>query len=174
VKALIAFFEDRLKVMLKSEGVRHDVIAAVMAGGEDDLLLISRKAKALQVFLDNENGANLLAAYTRASNILAAEEKKDGARFDGAPSSSIFEQPEEEALFAALEAAEPKVNKALKEEAFAAVMQALSALRGPLDAYFDGVMVNAEDDALRENRLKTLNRIRAAILQVADFERIEG
>lgn len=174
VAELLSFFEDRLKVMLKSEGVRHDVIAAVMARGEDDLVLIDMKARALQRFLEGEDGANLLAAYRRASNIVAAEEKKDAARFDGKPSEALLKQPEEKALFAALKAATPKVETALKEERFGDVMQELAALRSPLDAYFESVMVNDADGELRQNRLRTLNLLREAVLSVADFERIEG
>lgn len=174
VTDLLAFFEDRLKVMLKSDGVRHDVIAAVMADGEDDLVLIDKKARALQAFLDGDDGANLLAAYKRASHILAAEEKKDDNRYDGKPSESAFELDEEKQLYAAIKAAAPKVEKALKDEIFGDVMSLLAGLRSALDAYFDAVMVNVDDADMRKNRLRSLNLLREAVLQVADFERVEG
>ncbi len=174
VGELLGFFEDRLKVMLKGQGVRHDVIASVMASGEDDLLLVSNKARALQGFLDGEDGANLLEAYKRASNILSAEEKKDDARYDDKIDADALAEPEEKALYEALQAIEAPVKTALKDERFDEVMRALAGLRAPLDAYFDKVMVNADDDALRRNRLNTLNQIRASVQHVADFEKLEG
>jgi glycyl-tRNA synthetase beta chain len=174
VAQLLGFFEDRLKVMLKGQGVRHDVIAAVMADSEDDLLLIAQKAKALQAFLDSDAGANLLAAYKRASNILRAEEQKDDARYDAKVDAGLLSEPKEKELYEALEASDAPVKEALKDERFDDVMRALAALRAPLDAYFDKVMVNVDEADVRRNRLNTLNHIRASILQVADFEKLEG
>lgn len=174
VQELLGFFEDRLKVMLKGDGVRHDVIEAAMSGGADDLVLIEKKARHLQAFLDGEDGANLLAAYRRASNILTAEEKKDGTRYDGKPSESALQQAEEKQLYAALKAVMPNVEKHIKQELFGDVMRELSSLRAPLDAYFERVMVNTDDAAVRINRLHTLNMLREALACVADFDKLEG
>lgn len=172
---LMHFFADRLKVHLKAEGVPHDHIQAVFAlGGEDDLVRLLARVKALGAFLGSDDGANLLTAYRRAANILKAEEKKDGRRFDGAPDASAFVQTEEKSLFAALEGAEEKAVKAISDENFATAMEALSSLRAPVDAFFDEVTVNADDPALRENRLKLLSRIRGVMGSVADFGQIEG
>lgn len=172
---LMHFFADRLKVHLKSEGVPHDHIQAVFAlGGEDDLVRLLARVKALGAFLATEDGANLLTAYRRAANILKAEEKKDDRSFDGVPDAAAFAQAEEKALFAALEDAEAKARAAVAEENFSAAMEALASLRGSVDAFFDQVTVNAEDAALRENRLKLLSRIRGVMGSVAEFEQIEG
>lgn len=174
VAELLSFFEDRLKAMLKGQGIRHDVIAAVMTDGEDDLVRVVDKARALQGFLEGEDGANLLAAYKRAGNILSAEEEKDGNRYDGAPEPVLFEVPAEQTLYQALEAMDGPVEEALEQERFEDAMQALASLRGPQDDYFDAVMVNAENPDLRANRLRTLNRLREAVRAVADFSQVEG
>jgi glycyl-tRNA synthetase beta chain len=173
---LLAFFADRLKVQLREQGARHDLVDAVFAlGGQDDLVLITRRVEALAAFLGTEDGANLLAGTKRATNILRIEEKKDGAgAFEGAPDPGLFAQAEESTLNSALDEAETLARDAVQREAFADAMQALSVLRGPVDAFFDGVTVNAEDAALRANRLKLLARLRAATRTVADFTRIEG
>jgi glycyl-tRNA synthetase beta chain len=174
-EALLQFFMDRLKVMLKEDGVRHDVIQAVFADGkEDDLLLIVRKAKALQAFLSGEAGDALMTAYRRASNILQAEEKKDNNRYDGRPDEGLMELEEEKLLLKELKSREDMVSAALKEEDYTKAMEALAALRAPLDAYFEKVMVNAEDASVRTNRLRTLNYIRTYVNQIADFDAIEG
>ncbi|MBI1340011.1 glycine--tRNA ligase subunit beta [bacterium] len=172
---LLAFFADRLKVHLRGEGKRHDLIDAVFALGEDDLVMIVRRVEALGVFLATEDGANLLAGYKRAANILKAEEKKDGAEVAaGAPDAALFAQAEETALHKALLAAGEYAASALKREDFGAAMQALSGLRAPVDAFFDKVTVNADDPAVRVNRLKLLAEVRRMLHQVADFSRIEG
>lgn len=173
--ALMDFFADRLKVHLKEQGVRHDLIDAVFAlGGEDDLVRLIKRVEALQAFLVSEDGGNLLTAYKRAANILKIEEKKDGKTYSDAPDAQAFVQDEERALAAGLDAAGPRIAAALKDEDFAAAMTALAALRGPVDAFFDAVTVNADDAALRVNRLKLLNGIRASLDGVADFSKIEG
>ncbi len=172
---LLVFFADRLKVHLKERGVRHDAIDAVFAlGGEDDLVRLMARVDALSDFLASDDGENLLTAYRRAANILKIEEKKDSRRFDGAVDEGAFEQEEERTLHAGLAEAGPAIAKAVDDEDFAAAMAALAALRGPVDAFFDEVTVNADDTALRENRLKLLNEIRTALGGVADFSKLEG
>jgi glycyl-tRNA synthetase beta chain len=171
---LLAFFADRLKVHLREQGARHDLIDAVFALGEDDLVLIVKRVEALGAFLDTDDGKNLLAGFKRAANILKAEEKKDGAAISGAADAKLFELPEEKALSAALARAAPAAAAALEKEDFAGAMKALSALRAPVDAFFDKVTVNAEKPALRANRLKLLSEIRDALGRVADFSKVEG
>jgi glycyl-tRNA synthetase beta chain len=173
--SLLAFFADRLKVHLREQGARHDLIDAVFALGEDDLVLIVKRVEALGAFLDSEDGKNLLAGAKRGANILKAEEKKDGeGAFDAAPAATLFKLPEETALAAALARAAAAAREAVKAENFAAAMSALSALRGPVDAFFDKVTVNDADAALRRNRLSLLAQIRSSLGTVADFSRIEG
>ena len=174
---LLAFFADRLKQYLRDQGQRHDLIDAVFALGEDDLVLIVKRVEALAAFLDSEDGANLLAGYKRAANILRAEEKKDKRAFDGAVDAAKLEAKAETALFKAISASAEAVTSALEKEDFAAAMSALASLRAPVDAFFDGpdsVMVNADDAGVRENRLNLLNMMRAAMGRVADFSKIEG
>nr|WP_272906979.1 glycine--tRNA ligase subunit beta [Hyphobacterium sp. SN044] len=179
---ILAFFADRLKVHLKDEGVRHDVIDAVFALGDDDLVRVTNRARALQAFLDSEDGAALLAGYRRAANILKAEEKKDASGFaadlgDGALDADYLTgdlQPEETALIAALETASNDVKVAVETEDFEGAMRSLAVLRGPVDAFFDKVTVNADNAMLRRNRLRLLARIRSDAHVVADLSRIEG
>ena len=172
---LMAFFADRLKVHLREEGVRHDLIDAVFAlGGEDDLVRLVARVRALQDFLGTDDGANLIAAYKRAANILRIEEKKDDTTYTGAPDAQAFDQDEEKALGSALDAARPEIEKAIADEDFVGAMKHLAALRAPVDAFFDKVTVNADDADLRVNRLKLLNGIRSALDGVADFSKVEG
>lgn len=175
---LLAFFADRLKVYLRDQGARHDLIDAVFAlPGQDDLLMIVRRVEALGRFLDTEDGANLLAGYRRAANILRIEEKKDGRAYAEAPNRQIIEErgaPEEKRLMATLEQAAEQSREYVKAEDFEGAMRALSALRTPVDDFFDRVTVNAEDSELRENRLRLLNAIRETMHNVADFSRIAG
>ena len=174
-KELMAFFADRLKVALKDKGVRHDLIDAVFAlGGEDDLVRLLARVEALGKFLATDDGANLLVAFRRAANILKIEEKKDGKAYDGAVDPAKLSQAEEKALADGLAVAEAAIRASLEQEDFAGAMTALAALRAPVDAFFDKVTVNADDPALRANRLRLLARIRAALGGVADFSRIEG
>jgi glycyl-tRNA synthetase beta chain len=173
VADLITFFHDRLTVYFREQGFRHDRVAAALTEGADDFVLVEKKLRALSSFLDTAEGQNLSAAYKRASNILKAEEKKTGLP-DADPDPSLFEQGEEGALHAALETAEAKAQSAIAEEDFASAMAALSAVRAPLDTYFDAVTVNAEDSAVRANRLAQLLRFRNVVTQVADFDRLEG
>jgi glycyl-tRNA synthetase beta chain len=172
---LLAFFADRLKIQLREQGARHDLVDAVFAlEGQDDLLLIVRRVEALGKFLDSEDGKNLLAGYKRATNIIRIEEKKDGRAYTGAPQSKLYRQAEEKALAAAIDAAKVEAARAVEKEDFAAAMRAMAKLRPAVDAFFEKVTVNVEDKALRENRLKLLNQIREATRTVADFSRIEG
>jgi glycyl-tRNA synthetase beta chain len=176
---LLAFFADRLKVHLREEGARHDLIDAVFAlPGQDDLVTIVRRVEALGKFLDTEDGANLLVGYRRAANILRAEEKRDGeGAFDAAPNAALIAErglPEENALYAAMQRAEEDARAAVERENFGAAMKALAELRPAVDAFFDKVTVNAEDPALRANRLRLLNMLRQATLAVADFSKIAG
>jgi glycyl-tRNA synthetase beta chain len=171
---LTAFLADRLKVHLRERGVRHDVVAAAFAvGGEDDLVRLIARAEALQAFLDSEDGRNLLTAYRRASSIVGIEEKKDGRRYEGQPAAGTLVDPAEEALLAALEMAGPRIEAALATEDYGAGMAALAALRGPVDGFFDSVMVNAPEPELRLNRLLLLSLIRSALQRVADFSLVE-
>jgi glycyl-tRNA synthetase beta chain len=219
---LIAFFADRLKVYLRDQGARHDLIDAVFAlgapytspwrgevapkaregvtpvqdqaeavsphpaglaavdppppgeGGQDDLLMIVRRVEALGRFLDTEDGKNLLAGYRRAANILRIEEKKDSRSYDDMPDVAAFVADEEKALALALAKASAAASEAIAREDFEEAMRALAELRPAVDAFFDKVTVNADDPALRENRLKLLNMLRRATREVADFSRIEG
>jgi glycyl-tRNA synthetase beta chain len=174
-KSLLAFFADRLKVDLRDRGARHDLLDAVFALGEDDLVLIVARINALDSFLKTEDGASLLAGYKRAGNILKAEEKKDGAgAFEKHPEANLRIEHEEHVLAAALDRAEREAGEALKAEDFAAAMHALSKLRAPTDAFFDKVTVNSENPDLRRNRLQLLAQLRRAIHLVADFSKIGG
>ena len=188
VNDLLVFFADRLKVQLREQGARHDLVDAVFAqeagsaegvtgtgrANQDDLLLIVRRVEALGKFLDTDDGKNLLAGTKRAANILRDEEKKSGETYDGAVEPALLSEPEEKALAAALDAAVPAVTAAVAKEDFAAAMTALAKLRAPVDAFFDKVRVNADDPKVRVNRLRLLNRIREATLTVADFSKIAG
>jgi glycyl-tRNA synthetase beta chain len=185
---LLAFFADRLKVQLREQGARHDLVDAVFAlqeagsaGGatgtknaQDDLLLIVRRVEALGQFLDSEDGKNLLAGYKRATNIIRIEEKRDNRHYTGAPQAKLYRQPEEKALASAIETAETEAGRAVQKEDFVAAMRAMAQLRPAVDAFFDKVTVNVEEKPLRENRLRLLNQIREATRAVADFSKIEG
>ena len=172
---LLSFFADRLKVHLKEEGARHDLIDAVFAlGGQDDLLMVVRRVEALGAFLATEDGVNLLAGYKRAVNILKAEEKKDGAAVSGRPVASHFREEAEIALASAIDTARAAVSEALSGEDFAAAMEALAALRAPVDRFFADILVNADEAELRANRLKLLAEIRDIAGLVADFSKVAG
>jgi glycyl-tRNA synthetase beta chain len=173
---LLSFFHDRLKVQLREQGARHDLVDAVLSQGEgnDDLLLVVRRVEALGKFLDSDDGKNLLAGTKRAANILRIEEKKDGVAYAGAPDAKLLALPEEKTLAAAIDAAKRDASAAVAKEDFTAAMAALAKLRPAVDAFFDKVTVNADDKALRENRLKLLNEIREATRAVADFGQIAG
>jgi glycyl-tRNA synthetase beta chain len=172
---LLAFFADRLKVHLKAEGIRHDVIDACFGlGARDDFALLAARAHALQAFVASEDGANLLQGYKRAANILAAEEKKDGVEYSLDPQSNLVEAGAEADLFTALDAAAASIDAALGAEDFAAAMTAMAGLRAPIDRFFTDIVVNADLAIVRRNRLCLLNRIRALVHRVADFSALEG
>jgi glycyl-tRNA synthetase beta chain len=172
---LLTFFADRLKVYLRDQGIRHDVIQACFElGGQDDLVLLVNRVRALQDFLGTNDGENLLIAYRRAANIVSAEEKKDGVEYSMPPENKFAELPEERDLFAALDLAEPAIAAALKLEDFAAAMTEMARLRAPIDAFFDKVTVNAENPVVRRNRLCLLTRVRQVMRQVAIWDAIEG
>jgi glycyl-tRNA synthetase beta chain len=173
---LLAFFADRLKVYLRDKGARHDLIDAVFAlPGQDDLLMIVRRVEALGRLLETDDGKNLLAGYRRAANILRAEEKKDGAEaFKGAHDPTLLVLAQEKALAEALEVAGRNAAELVAREDFEGAMRALATLRAPVDAFFLDVTVNADDPALRLNRLRLLNELREAVHTVADFSKIAG
>jgi glycyl-tRNA synthetase beta chain len=172
---LLSFFADRLKVHLREQGARHDLVDAVFAlEGQDDLLLIVRRVEALGRFLATDDGKNLLAGYKRAANILRIEEKKDGVSYAGLVDVELLQEPEERALADAIASAVPRINVALEREDFEGAMAIIATLRAPVDAFFEKVTVNAPDAALRVNRLRLLADIRTATRSIADFDRIEG
>jgi glycyl-tRNA synthetase beta chain len=172
---LLSFFADRLKVQLREQGARHDLVDAVFAlDGQDDLVLIVRRVEALGKFLETEDGRNLLAGYKRATNIIRIEEKKDAREYVGKPDPQFYRQPEEWELAKAIDIAGGEAGAAVAGEDFAAAMLAMAKLRPHVDAFFDKVTVNVDDPPLRENRLRLLNEIRAATRTVADFSKIEG
>ncbi|SLN31203.1 Glycine--tRNA ligase beta subunit [Aquimixticola soesokkakensis] len=172
---LLSFFHDRLKVFLKDQGIRHDVIDACLAmEGNDDLTLLVKRATALSDVLGTDDGANLIQGFKRANNILSKEEEKDGVEYSFGADVKFCETDEERALFAALDAAEAQINPAMAAQDFAAAMQAMASLRAPIDAFFEAVQVNAESEIIRRNRLNLLSRIRTTCLGVADLTRIEG
>ncbi|MBK1668448.1 glycine--tRNA ligase subunit beta [Rhodovibrio sodomensis] len=177
---VLAFLTDRLKVVLRDRGVRHDLIAAVFAverpegGPEDDLVRLLARVDALRAFLETDDGANLLVAYRRAANIVRIEEKKDKQAYDTHVAEDALQEATEAELYRALTTAANQANAALAQEDFQAAMRALADLRAPVDAFFEGVTVNAQDQTLRANRLRLLKRIGTTLAQVADFSKIEG
>jgi len=173
--SIISFAVDRLKVMLKEKGARHDLIDAVFSlGNEDDLVRLVARVEALQAFLKSDDGKNLLAGYKRAANILKAEEKKDNRTYISEVDESLLPEAADKALHAALAKAIGAIGPKLDAEDYAGAMRDMAALRGPVDGFFEAVKVNADDPKLRENRLHLLAGLRAALHRVADFSKIEG
>ena len=174
-QALLDFFADRLKVHLREKGVRHDLVSAVFAlGGEDDLVRLMARVEALGGFLGSEDGEHLLTAYKRAANILRIEEKKDGTSYAAKPDAALFAEEQERALHSAIQDVNERTSGALEQEKFEDAMAIMSGLRQPMDTFFDDVTVNAEDAALRINRLNLLSEIRDSLDRIADFSKIEG
>ncbi len=172
---LLAFFHDRLKVYLKDQGVRHDVIDACIAmPGNDDLTLLVKRAKALQATLETDDGENLIQGFKRANNILSQAEDKDGVSYEYGADPKFAEHDAERALFTALDEADRVIKPAMEAEEFGTAMAAMAELRGPIDAFFEGVQVNADNDIVRRNRLNLLSRIRSTCLAVADLTLING
>ncbi|MCS6855882.1 MAG: glycine--tRNA ligase subunit beta, partial [Elioraea sp.] len=172
---VLEFVAERLRVQLRAEGKRHDIVAAVLGRGLDgDLVRVLSLAEALEAFLASEDGANLRTAHARAVNMLRIEERKDGRHYEDPPNPALFAAAEERALASALDAVEPVLACHLAEERFAEAMATLAALRAPLDGFFDRVTVNDPNPALRANRLRLLGRVRRAMARVADFSKLEG
>ncbi|SHE97883.1 glycyl-tRNA synthetase beta chain [Ruegeria intermedia] len=172
---LLNFFHDRLKVFLRDEGIRHDVIDACIAmDGNDDINLLVKRARALNAVIATEDGENLVQGFKRANNILTQAEEKDGVEYSFGADPKFAETDSEKALFAALDEAQAKIAPALAAEDFPAAMAAMAALRGPIDAFFEDVQVNADNPVLRRNRLNLLSQIRQICSSVADLTKIEG
>jgi glycyl-tRNA synthetase beta chain len=172
---LLGFFHDRLKVYLRDQGIRHDVIDACIAmPGNDDICLLVKRARALQDFLGTDDGENLLQGFKRANNILSQAEEKDGVEYSFGADVKFAEEDSEKALFAALDGAEGAISSAIEAEDFASAMGSMASLRAPIDAFFEAVQVNSDNTVVRRNRLNLLSRIRAICLSVADLARIEG
>jgi glycyl-tRNA synthetase beta chain len=172
---LLEFFVDRLKVVLRTREIGHDVVTAVFSISKDgDFVRRVDLVEALQSFLKSDDGANLLVAYRRAANILKAEEKKDKTSYDGTPEAKLLVAAEEKALGKALTKGEPQIAKDIAAERFVEAMGVMAKLRPPVDAFFDKVIVNAPEPELRRNRLLLLSRLRATLHLVADFSKIEG
>ncbi|MAQ46551.1 MAG: glycine--tRNA ligase subunit beta [Confluentimicrobium sp.] len=172
---LLGFIHDRLKVYLRDQGIRHDVIDACLARpGADDLTLLVKRATALQAFLDTDDGEPLLQGFKRANNILTQAEARDGVAYEFGPDRKYASDPAELALFDALDAAEPRISAALAGEDYAAAMGEMAGLRAPIDAFFEAVQVNAEEQITRRNRLNLLHRIRETCMTVADLSRLDG
>jgi len=172
---LLSFFHDRLKVFLKDQGIRHDVIDACLAmPGNDDLTLLVKRAEALAAFLKTDDGENLLQGFKRANNILSQAEAKDGVEYSYGADVKFAETDEERALFAALDRAETAIAPAMKAEDFGAAMTAMAGLRAPTDAFFNAVQVNSDNAIVRRNRLNLLSRIRSICLSVADLTKLDG
>ena len=173
--ALLAFFADRVRVWLRDRNYRHDQVNAVFTDDwKNDLVRLWGRVDALKYFLESNNGANLLTAYRRATNILRIEEQKDDERYEGVVNDQLFAQDEERALHASIANVRRKADTAIRDEAFHAAMDQMAELREPVDAFFDNVTVNCDDPALRRNRLLMLSQIRATLDRVADFSKIEG
>ncbi|TAU04015.1 glycine--tRNA ligase subunit beta [Rhizobium ruizarguesonis] len=170
---LLSFFHDRLKVYLRDHGARHDLIDAVLTPDADDLLMVARRVEALTAFITSEDGKNLLSGTKRATQLLAAEEKKGTVIADGV-SQTLLKLDAEKELFAAISSASKDASDAVAGEDFRSAMEALSKLRGPVDRFFEDVLVNDEDAAIRANRLALLRLIREATGTVADFSKISG
>ena len=175
VDDLLAFFHDRLKVFLRDRGIRYDVIDACLAmPNADDLTLLVKRAEALSNVLKTDDGENLLLGFKRAYNILMQAQEKDGVEYSYGADVKFAEADEEKALFVALDAAEAEITPAMEAEDFGRAMTAMAGLRAPIDAFFDNVVVNAESEVLRRNRLNLIHRISATCLTVADLTRVEG
>jgi len=172
VATVRGFFGDRLKVLLRDQGKRHDLVDAVFALGDDDLVRVSARIDALSDFLSTDDGSNLLAGFKRAANILAAEARK-GALPDGEPTPTAT-PPEQAALYEALAKQGAHIDTALATESFAVAMAALASLRGPVDAFFEKVLVNDPDPDTRSNRLRLIGQVRGQMLKLADFGLISG
>jgi len=175
VNELLAFLHDRLKVFLRDDGIRHDVIDACLnMPGNDDLTLLVTRARALSGMLKTDDGENLLQGYKRATNILTQAEARDGVEYSFGADVKFAETYEERALFKALDIAEGTITPAMQAEDFATAMTAMAQLRAPIDAFFDAVQINTDNQVLRRNRLNLLSRIRTICGGVADLAKLDG
>ena len=173
--SLLGFFHDRLKVYLRDQGVRHDIIDACIAmDGNDDLTLLVKRARALSETLATDDGLNLIQGFKRANNILTQAEEADGVEYSYGADPKFAETDEERALFAALDSAEAEIKPAMDCQDFTTAMSAMAGLRGPIDAFFDATQINTENQTVRRNRLNLLSRIRTLCLSVADLTKIDG
>ncbi|MEQ3708674.1 MAG: glycine--tRNA ligase subunit beta [Tateyamaria sp.] len=172
---LLSFFHDRLKVFLRDQGIRHDIIDACIAmEGNDDLTLLVKRARALNETLATDDGKNLIQGFKRANNILTQAEEADGVEYSFGADVKFADTDEERALFAALDQAEAKISPAMKDQDFTTAMSAMAALRLPIDAFFEAAQINTNNQTLRRNRLNLLSRIRTLCLSVADLTKIDG
>jgi len=172
---LLAFFHDRLKVYLKDQGIRHDIIDACIAmEGNDDLTLLVKRARALSETLKTDDGENLIQGFKRANNILTQAEEADGVEYSYGADPKFAENEAERTLFTALDQADAKIKPAMEAQDFATAMSAMAALRAPIDAFFEATQINTDNQTLRRNRLNLLSRIRTLCLSVADLTRIDG
>ena len=172
---LLSFFHDRLKVYLRDQGIRHDIIDACIAmPNNDDLTLLVKRARALYETLATDDGQNLIQGFKRANNILTQAEEADGVEYSFGADPKFAETDEERALFAALDKAEEKLTPAMQAQDFASAMSAMAALRTPIDAFFEATQINSDNQTLRRNRLNLLSRIRTLCLSVADLTKIDG
>ncbi|MEL7132223.1 MAG: glycine--tRNA ligase subunit beta, partial [Pseudomonadota bacterium] len=172
---LLSFFHDRLKVYLRDQGIRHDIIDACIAMPQnDDLTLLVKRARALSETLATDDGENLIQGFKRANNILSQAEEADGVEYSYGADIKFAEEPEEKALFQALDTAEAKIAPTMEAQDFKTAMQAMATLRTPIDAFFEAVQINADNQTVRRNRLNLLSRIRTLCLSVADLTKIEG
>ncbi|APX11106.1 glycine--tRNA ligase subunit beta [Tateyamaria omphalii] len=175
VRDLLAFFHDRLKVYLRDQGIRHDIIDACIAMPQnDDLTLLVKRARALSETLKTDDGENLIQGFKRANNILTQAEEADGVEYSYGADIKFAEEPQEKALFEALDDAEAKITPAMQAQDFATAMHTMATLRGPIDAFFETVQINADNQTVRRNRLNLLSRIRTLCLSVADLTKVEG
>ena len=173
--SVLSFLHDRLKVYLKDQGVRHDIIDACIAMPQnDDLTLLVKRAKALSETLKTDDGENLIQGFKRANNILSQAEDADGVEYSFGADIKFAETEEERALFAALDTAEAQIKPAMEAQDFGTAMSAMASLRGPIDAFFDAVQVNSDNATVRRNRLNLLSRIRTICSSVADLTKIDG
>jgi glycyl-tRNA synthetase beta chain len=174
-KSLLSFFHDRLKVYLKDQGIRHDIIDACIAmDGNDDINLLVKRARALSETLKTDDGKNLIQGFKRANNILSQAEAADGVEYSYGADVKFAETEEERSLFGALDRSEVKIKPAMEAQDFASAMSAMATLRTPIDAFFEAVQINADNPTVRRNRLNLLSRIRTVCSSVADLTKIEG
>ena len=172
---LLGFFQDRLKGFLRDQGLRYDVIDACIAmPGNDDLALLAKRAQALQAVLATDDGENLIQGFKRANNILSQAEDKDGVEYSYGADIKLAEGDVELVLFAALDDVDAQIKLAMDTQDFSTAMVAMATLRSPIDAFFDGVKINADSAMIRRNRLNLLSRIRIICLSVADLSKLEG